>query len=61
MEDRKTSPLVRLTLTNAQKIEIGRATGRQDAEALELEVTELEERIVPRLATNHNEPLLTDH
>lgn len=55
----KASELFRLRLTDAQKAEINRATGR-DAEELELRVEELEERIVPRLASNHNEPLLTD-
>ena len=60
MADLKASQLVRLTLTEGQKSEIRQATGRQDAEALELEVSELEERIVPRLASNHNENMLTD-
>lgn len=60
MDDRKASQVVRLTLTDTQKSTIRQVTGRQDAEALELEVNELEERIVPRLASNHNEPLLAD-
>ena len=60
MTDRKTSQVVRIALTETQKSEIQRATGRQDAEALELEVHELEERIAPKLASNHNESLLTD-
>ena len=60
MEGQKASPRVRLALTDAQKAEIERATGREDAEALDLEVTELEERIVPKLASNHNEPLLRE-
>jgi hypothetical protein len=60
MDDPKASQVVRLTLTDTQKSTIRHATGRQDAEALELDVRELEERIVPRLASNHNEPLLTD-
>lgn len=61
MQDQQGHQLVRLALTDTQKSDVRRATGRDDAEALELEVRELEERIVPRLASNHNEPLLTDH
>ncbi|HEU5040964.1 MAG TPA: hypothetical protein VFT84_09105 [Gemmatimonadales bacterium] len=37
---------IRLELTDAQKAQIKAATGR-DAEALELQVAELEERIAP--------------
>lgn len=52
--------LVRLALTTSQRAEVKRAIGR-DGEALELTVEELEERIAPRLASNHNETVLTDH
>ena len=49
--------VVRIDLTPAQKEQIKATTGR-DAEAVELTVHELEERITPRLATNHNETFL---
>ena len=60
-------PVVRLELTDAQQMQVKRATGR-DSVAIELTVEELEERIAPtgtssdpgRLASNHNEPLLVD-
>ena len=60
-------PVVRLELTEAQQVQVKRATGR-DSVAIELTVEELEERIAPsgagadpgRLAGNHNEPLLVD-
>lgn len=48
---------VRFELTPAQQETARKATGR-DAEAIELTVQELEERIAPRLATNHNETML---
>ena len=48
---------VRIELTDAQKSQIRQALGRNDIE-FELEVTELEERIAPKLAANHNEPAL---
>ena len=41
-----TTPNLRLTLTPEQKEQIRKATGK-DAEALELSVEELEERIAP--------------
>jgi hypothetical protein len=49
--------LVRFDLTPEQKERAKRLTGR-DSEALELTIEELEERIAPRLASNHNETLL---
>jgi hypothetical protein len=49
----------RLRLTKEQKVAIKRVIGR-DGEELELQVTELEERIVPKLAANHNEFMLVD-
>ena len=48
---------IRIRLTEDQKAQIRRALGRDDVE-FELEVTELEERIAPRLASNHNEAAL---
>ena len=45
-----TTPNFRLTLTPEQKDEIRKATGR-DAEALELSVEALEERIAPAKQT----------
>ena len=50
---------VRIQLTDRQKAQIREALGRSDVE-FELEVTELEERIAPRLASNHNEARLAD-
>jgi hypothetical protein len=49
--------LVRFDLSSEQRERIKRLTGR-DSEALELTVEELEERIAPRLSSNHNETLL---
>jgi hypothetical protein len=51
--------VVRLRLTKEQKAIIRGAKGR-DGDAIELQVQGLEERIAPRLATNHNETLLAD-
>lgn len=39
----------------------GQHTAGRDSEEAELEVEELEERIAPKLASNHNETLLLDH
>ena len=50
---------VRIDLTTTQKQQVKARTGH-DAEAIELTVQELEERIAPRLASNHNESFLTD-
>lgn len=52
---------VRINLTPEQATVVKTATGR-DAEAIELTVEELEERIAPffRLAGNCNETLLVD-
>ena len=49
--------IVRIDLTPSQKEQIKASTG-QDAEAVELTVRELEERITPRLAANHSETFL---
>jgi hypothetical protein len=51
--------IVSLVLTSDQKQQVKAATGR-NGEAVELTVEELEERIAPRLASNHNEVLLAD-
>jgi hypothetical protein len=53
----KPASTVRIDLTAEQK-EIVKAATTRDAEALELTVQELEQRIAPRLASNHNETLL---
>jgi hypothetical protein len=50
---------IRIDLTAEQKQIVKAATNR-DAEALELSVQELEQRITPRVAVNHNETLLVD-
>jgi hypothetical protein len=57
MSDAQENRRVRFELTPAQREATRMATGR-DAEAIELTVEELEERIAPRLASNHNETLL---
>jgi len=51
--------LVHIYLTQEQKKQVKRVIGR-DGESIELRVEELEERIAPRLAQNHNETLLVD-
>ena len=51
--------IVRIALTESQRQDVKNETGR-DADTIELTVEELEERIAPRLALNHNEPLLVD-
>jgi hypothetical protein len=48
-----------IQLTQEQREQLKRATGG-DGETAELRVEELEERIMPRIATNHNETLLVD-
>ena len=48
---------IRIQLTDDQKAQLRRALGRDEIE-FELEVVELEERIAPRLASNHNEAIL---
>ena len=59
MQSPQGSESFRLRLTKEQKVAIKQVTGR-DGEELELQVSELEERIVPRLAANHNELMLVD-
>lgn len=51
--------LIRVPLTDEQRKMVKDATGR-DGDTIELTVIELEERIAPRLAQNHNETLLAD-
>jgi len=50
---------VRLRLTEEQRALLRHGTGR-DGEEVELRIEELEERIAPRLAANHNETMLID-
>jgi hypothetical protein len=57
MSNRTQNELVRIDLTTSQKEQVKAKTG-QAAEAIELTVQELEERIAPKLASNHNETLL---
>ena len=54
MSTDKVAPTIRLTLTEAQKAAVVRLVGRE-ADTIDLRVEELEERIAPRLASNHNE------
>ena len=51
--------LIRIDLTPDQKRRVKDRTGK-NADAIELTVQELEARIAPRLAANHNETLLVD-
>ena len=51
--------IVRIDLTTSQKEQVKAKTG-QVAEAIELTVQELEERIVPGMFSNHNETFLLD-
>lgn len=57
MSSKATKEPFRLALTERQKTQIREALGRDDIE-FELEITQLEDRIVPKLASNHNEPVL---
>jgi hypothetical protein len=59
MPARDAKAIIHLALTHDQKSQVKDATGR-DGEAIELTVEELEERIAPRLAANHNETMLAD-
>lgn len=51
--------IVRIDLTPNQRQQVKEETGKA-AEAIELTVHELEQRIAPRLAANHNETMLID-
>ena len=59
MQARHEKDLIRVQLTDEQRKMVKDATGR-DGAAIELTVIELEERIAPKLASNHNETLLAD-
>ena len=59
MPNQTEKDIVRIDLTTSQREQIKAKTG-QHAEAIELTVQELEQRITPRLAVNHNETLLVD-
>ena len=59
MEARAEKDIVRIDLTPSQKEQV-RATIGRDAESIEMTVQELEQRIAPRLAANHNETLLVE-
>jgi hypothetical protein len=59
MESRPEKNAVRITLTPVQREQIRVTIGR-DAEAIELIVEELEQRITPGLFANHNETLLVE-
>jgi hypothetical protein len=50
---------VRIHLTPEQQAQFKRVTGK-DGEEIELAAELLEERIAPKLASNHNETLLVD-
>ena len=57
MTDSNREGIVRIDLTPDQKRQVQAATERE-ADAIELTVHELEQRIAPRLSANHNESLL---
>ena len=59
MSNADKSQLIRIELTPEQQ-EAVRATTHRTADAIELTVRELEERIAPRLSSNHNETFLSD-
>ena len=59
MPTRDEQPIVRIDLTASQREQVRRTTGHE-GEAIELTAQELEERIAPKLAANHNETLLVD-
>jgi hypothetical protein len=59
MTARAEKDLVRINLTPQQMQELRITIGR-DVEAIELTVEELEQRIAPKLAANHNETLLVE-
>jgi len=51
--------VIRIDLTATQQQQVKATTGH-DAQAIELTMQDLEERITPRLAGNHNETLLVE-
>lgn len=53
------SEIIRIDLTIEQKLVVKAATAK-DADALLLTIHELEQRIAPKLAGNHNETMLVD-
>lgn len=57
MLDKKESDTIRIDLTPKQKQQVRAATDRS-VDAIEPTVSELEARIAPRLAANHNESIL---
>jgi hypothetical protein len=59
MPNQKQDAIVRIDLTQRQQEQLKEQTGKS-ADAIELTVEELEARIAPRLAANHNETLLVD-
>ena len=59
MQNQPQKEIVRIDLTTSQKEQVKARTG-QNAEAIELTVQELEERIAPGQNLNHNETLLVD-
>jgi hypothetical protein len=59
MSGQNQQEIVRIDLTQRQQEHVKERTGK-NADAIELTVEELEARIAPRLAANHNETLLLD-
>jgi hypothetical protein len=59
VSQQKDDAVVRIDLTPDQRQLVKEETGKT-AEAIELTVQELEQRIAPRLSANHNETMLID-
>lgn len=59
MSQRTDDAVVRIELTPNQRQLVKDETGKT-AEAIELTVRELEQRVAPRLVANHNETMLVD-
>jgi len=59
MPSQNPQEIVRIDLTQRQQEHVKERTGKR-ADAIELTVEELEARIAPRLAGNHNETFLVD-
>ncbi len=57
MAEGSSKATIRITLTPAQTEQVREATGRELLE-IELTIDELEQRVAPRLASNHNETFL---
>ena len=55
----ESNDVIRIDLTSNQKLVVKEATNK-DADVLMLSIHELEQRVAPKLAANHNETVLDD-